>query len=75
MSDLEARLAKLKVQHNDLAQSYECLQLEYSTVKEELETLRGSYSKQESLSPDPGSYDLGSREWEETWVGDFLSWV
>jgi AP-1-like factor len=75
MSDLEARLAELEVQHNDLAQSYESLQLEYDTVKQELETLQGRYSKQESLSPGPGSYDLGSREWKEPWVREFLSWT
>jgi chromosome segregation ATPase len=55
MSDLEATLAELEVQHKDLAQSYESLQLEYATVKQELETLQGSYSKQESLCDGSGA--------------------
>jgi predicted nuclease with TOPRIM domain len=70
MTDIETMLAELQAQHNDLIQSYKSLQLKYATVKQELETLRDSYSysKQKILSSGPESYGFGSREWEETWV-------
>jgi AP-1-like factor len=71
--DLEARLAELQAQHSDLTRSYESLQLEYATAKMEFQALRDSNSKQESLTLSLGSYDVGSREREEYWIGDLLS--
>jgi hypothetical protein len=58
-------LTGLQGQHSALAQLYESLQLAYSSVKEELETLRRQNSKQEDESPTMRSHRTSVREWEE----------
>lgn len=73
MKDLEARLAELQAQYNDLTRLYEALQLEYSMARQELQALQDSINKHESLPLSPGRYDLESRKWEESLIRDFLS--
>jgi hypothetical protein len=51
-----------------LTQSYKSLQLEYSTVKQELETLRQGHCKHGGTSPVTRS-DMG--QWEEFCVGSY----
>jgi AP-1-like factor len=43
MKEIEGQLADLQERHDELSQSYETLQLEYSAIKEEMETLRRKY--------------------------------
>jgi AP-1-like factor len=62
MKEIEEKLAELQGQHSDLTRSYEALQVEYASVKQELDLLR---RRHESHSPE-GSYVASSiREWEE----------
>jgi AP-1-like factor len=65
MQDLEEKLTGLQGQHSALARLYESLQLAYSSVKEELETLRNS--KQDE-SPAMRSHYTSAREWEESHI-------
>jgi AP-1-like factor len=63
MKEIEEKLAELQGQHSDLTRSYEALQVEYASVKQELDQLR---RKHESHSPEGSSYAASSiREWEE----------
>ncbi|KIM96595.1 hypothetical protein OIDMADRAFT_44672 [Oidiodendron maius Zn] len=50
MKETEEKLIGLQGRHNELTQSYERLQVEYSAMKQELETLR---CKNESMYPVP----------------------
>ena len=68
MTELQERLAELQGQYSDLAQSFESLRLECSTVKQELGTLRRGNIKHESVSPPTTSYYSGPKEWEESLV-------
>jgi AP-1-like factor len=65
MKELEDRLAELQERHDDLIKSYKSLQLEYSTVKQDLETLQRGKSTYESVSPATRSYCYGPREQED----------
>ncbi|KIN05506.1 hypothetical protein OIDMADRAFT_112975 [Oidiodendron maius Zn] len=63
MKEIEEKLDELQGQHSDLTRSYEALQVEYASVKQELDQLR---RKNESHSPEDSSYAASSiREWEE----------
>ena len=53
MKETEEKLTDLQGRHNELTQSYERLQVEYSTMKQELETLR---CKHENMCPVPSDY-------------------
>jgi predicted nuclease with TOPRIM domain len=65
MRDTEEKLTELQKQYHALTQSYETLQLEYSAVKEELESLR---SQNESGSDTRRNLPSGLREWDESVV-------
>jgi len=69
MRELEARLAELEGRHSDTLRSYETLQHEYSSVKQELDRLR---KDRESSSSSSSSRDYNhsshSREWDESKV-------
>jgi AP-1-like factor len=67
MRNIEEMLTDLQGLHSKLNKSYETLQLQYSTAKQELETLRRGYSKHESVSPTRTSHS-GVREWEQSCV-------
>lgn len=54
MQEIEEKLTDLQGRHGELTQSYETLQLEYSTVKQEMEMLRRKY---ENVSP-ASSYSI-----------------
>jgi AP-1-like factor len=43
MKEIGEQLADLQERHNELTQSYDTLQLEYSAIKEEMETFRRKY--------------------------------
>lgn len=45
MREIEEKLNELQGRHSDLAQSYESLQLEYSTVQRELQILRNKHER------------------------------
>jgi hypothetical protein len=68
MTELKERLAELQGQYSELAQLYESLQLECSTVKQELGTLRRGNIEHESVSPPIRSYYSGPEELEESLV-------
>jgi len=67
MRELEARLAELEGRHSDTLRSYETLQHEYSSVKQELDRLR---KDRESSSSSSSSRDYNHsshpREWDES---------
>jgi AP-1-like factor len=69
MRDLEQQLGELESRHNDLSQSYESLQAEYSNVKVELERLRKDSNVKSDCSPENTSRDYGSdsqQDWEQS---------
>ena len=53
MKETEEKLTDLQGQHNKLMQSYERLLIEYSAMKQELETFRSKY---ENIFPTPRNY-------------------
>jgi hypothetical protein len=59
-------LTGLQGQHSALAQLYESLQLAYSSVKEELETIQRRNSNQEDEPPGMRSHHISAKEWEES---------
>jgi predicted nuclease with TOPRIM domain len=65
VGELKERLTELQGKYNHLNELYESLQLKYSTVEQELETLRRGNSKHESVSSTTRSYRSDSGEWEE----------
>jgi AP-1-like factor len=67
MRELEARLAELEGRHSDTLRSYEALQHEYTSVKQELERLRKGRAESSSST---GSRDYSShpRDWDESKV-------
>ena len=66
MRETEEKLTEFQGRYDALTQSYEALQLEYSVVKEELESLR---SQHENGSPIRRSVPSGLREWDESGEG------
>lgn len=66
MRELEQRLAELESRHNDLTRSYESLQVEYSSVKQELDKLWKDkrLEKFEDSSKSNHSCDGDSSEWD-----------
>ena len=65
MKQLEERIAELQERHGDLIKSYKSLQLEYSIVKQDLETLQRDKGAYVSLSPATKSYCSGPKEQED----------
>jgi AP-1-like factor len=61
MRELEQKLSELEGRHNDLSRSYESLQLEYTSVKQELDKLRKNNTRSEG-----SSRNFESREWEQS---------
>ena len=66
MREIEEKLTELQGRHDALTESYEALQLEYSVLKEELESFR---SQHESGSPIRRSVPSCLREWDESGEG------
>jgi septation ring formation regulator EzrA len=66
IQDLEDKLTGFQGQHSAITQLYESLQLAYSSVTEELETLRRRNRKQEDESPAMRSHYTSAKEWEES---------
>lgn len=50
MRELEQQLGELEGRHNDLSRSYDSLQVEYTSVKHQLEGLRGENARLQSSS-------------------------
>lgn len=50
MRELEQKLGELEGRHTDLTRSYESLQVEYSSIKAELDRLRKDSSKTDDTS-------------------------
>jgi len=64
MRELEQRLAELEGRHSDTLRSYEALQHEYSSVKQELDRLR----KDRGESSGSRDYHSQHRDWDESKV-------
>ena len=58
MRELEQRLGELEGRHSDLSRSYESLQIEYTSVKQELDKLR--------TDREGSTRNYQPREWEES---------
>jgi hypothetical protein len=58
MKEIEEKLTELQGQHSDLTRSYEVLQVEYASVRQELEALRRRHEGASSPRP-------GMRDWNE----------
>lgn len=71
MRELEARLAELEGRHTDTLRSYEALQHECSSIKQELERLRKERGMSSSSYSSEGSSrkaEYAQGEWEESKV-------
>jgi chromosome segregation ATPase len=69
MRELEQQLGQLKGRHSDLSRSYESLQVEYASVKQELDKLRKENERFEK-SPSTVSGFPGEPAWKESKDGN-----
>jgi len=76
MRELEQRLGEVEGRHTDLSRCYETLQVEYSSVKSELDRLRKENARLQGTHPASNitreyhsSHGHGQREWDESKVG------